>query len=124
MLHCSPHTLCKGHEGRVAKLLLGLPAAVVVVSAGQGHSHGGEGRLDGHHWVEEEAEEVEEESQPVHQPVGQPAGGGLVAELSQHLGNKVPEGKGSIISDVVCLRGGGGGRGGHAQELLVRLLTI
>lgn len=79
MFQSSSDGLVKLHHGLEAKVHLSPPAAVVVVGASQGHSHGGESGADGHQGAEQCAEELEDQGQEVDQPVGQVEAGSWVA---------------------------------------------
>ena len=103
MFQCLRHCVIKGHHWPVAQVLLGPGTAVVVVSACQGHPHGGEGGVDGDQWTEQHAEELHHQGKQVHQPVGKVSSGGFVAQTFHNECHEVPEWQWSIISDEVAL---------------------
>ncbi len=61
MLQRSLEGLIKLHHRLVAEIPLGSPAAVVVMGAGQGHPHGGEGGVNGHQGAQQCAEELDDQ---------------------------------------------------------------
>ena len=95
----SLNCLVKLHHRLKPEVPLCPGAAVVVMCAGQCHTHGREGRLDGHQWRQQLAHQAEQQSDEVDQPVREVATEGRVAEPGHYAGDEVPEWQGCVICD-------------------------
>ena len=104
MLQCSLEGFIKWHDGFELEVLLGSLAAVVVVSAGQGHPHGREGGLDGGEGAQEPAQQLQHEGDEVDQPVGEVTARCLVTKARHHPGDEFPERQRGIVGDEISLQ--------------------
>lgn len=84
MFQCSCDGFIEVHHRPEPKVPFCLLAAVVVMSASKGHSHGGKGGVDGHQGTQEKAEKLEYHGHKIHQPVREMAGRSSVAETHHH----------------------------------------
>lgn len=104
VLQCSLQGLFKPYHRLETEVPLSPLAAVVVVSARQGHTHRREGGLDGEQGTQHPAEQLNHHSDEVHQPIGEVAAGCVVAKTSYHTCDEVPEWQRGVVGDEIGLQ--------------------
>lgn len=97
------YALVQFHWRPIVKIMLGLFAAVEVVSAGQGNGHRTQGGTNGLKGAEYEHKEVDNDCQEVDQVIVEMILWSCISESCQHLCHELPEQHRLIICDVVGL---------------------